>query len=475
MKNIRLRTNILILLPVFLLGACVTYYQRNLDFNRAFEAGRLDQARKELESDKKAEKRKARFLHYTNLGAVNSMLGNYEQSNNWFEKAYIFGEDHRKNALNYAASFLTNPKITTYPGEDHEHLYVNYYKALNYLKLGNLEAALVEARRMNIRLNQLSDKYKSDNKFQKDAFIYLLTGLIYDASGETNNAFISYRNAYNTYKDEYAQRFGIAPPAQLKKDLLRTAKALGFQTELEQYEKEFGFKAPEIDPKKNARALFLWHNGLGPVKDEWAINFVIVKGAGGAFVFQNEELGLAFDFPVGNGDDRASLSGLRTLRIVFPKYVSRETVFNNAVLQWNGGYQKMEIVEDVDQVARQFLKQRMLKELGESLLRVALKKAAEAAIREQNEGLAVAASIVNMATEQADTRNWQTLPHEIYYSWVEAAPGDANLKLKLNSSQFSNYNTVKDIDVKLEKGRTKVITYHSLEVSPRYNPVMDRY
>jgi hypothetical protein len=461
------------MLLALLLGACMTYYQRYADFNKSFENGNIAEAQKLLEADKKGAERKARFLHFANLGVTNSLLGNYSASNDWLEKAYIFGEDYRKNYANYAMSFLTNPKMTVYPGEDHEHLLVNYYKAINYLKMGNFEAALVEARRMDIRLNQFSDKYKSENKFKEDAFIHLLTGLIYDATNEYNNAFISYRNAYNIYKDDYKTRFGIEAPQQLKMDILRTAKLIGFYNEVELYEKEFEMKAPNDISPNNGRLLFFWHNGLGPVKDEWAINFVVVKGAGGAFVFQNDELGLAFSFPSG-GDGSASLNDLRTLRVVFPKYVSRDVLFTNAALQWDGGSTNLQKAEDIDQVARQLLKQRMIKEMTESLMRVAVKKAAEAAIRKENEGLAVAASILNMATEQADTRNWQTLPHDIHYAWVEAKPGKQDIDLKLASAKFGSFNTTKKIAVEIEKGRTKVVSFHSLEVSPRYNPVMDR-
>ncbi|MEQ8359214.1 MAG: hypothetical protein RH860_06975 [Cytophagales bacterium] len=462
------------LLLVVLLGACMTYYQRYREFNQSFENGNLEQAKKLLEADDKGESRKSRFLYFTNLGVVNSMLSNYEESNAWFEKAYIFGEDYRKNYLNYAASFLTNPKMTVYPGEDHEHLLVPYYKSINYLKQGNFEAALVEARRMDIRLNQFSDKYKSDNKFQEDAFIDLLIGLIYDASKDYNNAFIAYRNAYNTYENEYKTRFGLSAPDQLKKDLLRTAKLSGFYTEVEQYEREFKMKTPEPMATNEGRVLFIWHNGLGPVKDEWAINFVIIKGAGGVVNFQNEELGLNFNF-IMSGDDKSSLGDLRTLRVVFPKYVERELLYTDASVQWDGGSSRLFKAEPVNDIARQLLKQRMLKELGESLLRVAIKKAAEQAIRQQSEGAAVAASIINMATEQADTRNWQTLPHSIYYTWLEGEAGKKDLNLKLLSSRFSSYNTQKNISVEFEKGRTKVLTYHSLDVSPRYNPVMDSY
>ena len=63
---------------------------------------------------------------------------------------------------------------------------IHYYKALNFLKLNDREAALVECKRMNIKLNRLSDKYKSDNKYKKDAFIQILMGIIYDANDDYN-------------------------------------------------------------------------------------------------------------------------------------------------------------------------------------------------------------------------------------------------------------------------------------------------
>jgi hypothetical protein len=52
----------------------------------------------------------------------------------FFEKAYMLGEDYHVNYVNEAASFLLNPTIIEYKGEDFEILMVHYYKALNFLK-----------------------------------------------------------------------------------------------------------------------------------------------------------------------------------------------------------------------------------------------------------------------------------------------------------------------------------------------------
>src|SRR6267154_2426568 len=102
------------------------------------------------------------------------MMGRYEESNQFFEKAFLFGEVYRINYLNEAASYLTNPNFTSYRGEDHEHLLIFYYKAINYLKMNNTDDALVEIRRLNIRLQQLTDRYNSPDKDDHDAFGHVL-------------------------------------------------------------------------------------------------------------------------------------------------------------------------------------------------------------------------------------------------------------------------------------------------------------
>src|SRR5690606_13002727 len=72
-----------------------------------------------------------------------------------------------------------------------------------------------------------------------------------ESTGDINNAFIAYRNAEEIYARNGDQFFGVPTPMQLKKDLMRTSKAMGFQEDYETYRKKFGF--PE-DPKPAAPA-----------------------------------------------------------------------------------------------------------------------------------------------------------------------------------------------------------------------------
>ncbi len=458
--------------------SCATYYQLNFEFNHHYANGDLEAASKLLDNNKKQAKDKNRFLYFVNQGLVNAQLGNYEESNEWFEKAYLFGEDYQKNYVDIAASFLVNPNTIAYPGEDHEHLLLLYYKAINYLKLRDYEAALVECRRLNNRLQVLSDKYKSDKKYRRDAFVHNLMGIIYEASGDVNNAFIAYRNSLEIYKEDYSEQFGVMVPNQLKQDLLRTAYLNGFLTELDFYEREFGVEYDQ-STHTSEELVFFWHSGLGPFKAEWSINFTVIEGQGGMVTFVNEEHGFNFPFPVPDNDQRSELTDMRFFRVAFPKYVEREVVFNQASLVHDNKKYSLEIAEDVNAIAFKVLEERMLKEFAQGLLRVATKKSIERAIRgdqgsdeekseeerrkeDFREGLSFLVGIVNTVTEKADTRNWQTLPHDIFYTRVPLDTGLNEVILQVSSNKFGakdNRNFTFDV----RKGETVFHTFHSLE------------
>lgn len=469
---------------LLLLTSCASYYEVNYEFNKNFEQGNLEAAEKVLDANKKISKGKAQFLYYVNQGVVNAMTGDLEESNNWFEKAYLFGEDYQKNYASEAASFLVNPNTVTYRGEDHEQLLLLYYKAINLLKMKEYESALIECRRLINRLNTLSDKYKSDKKYKQDAFIHNLMGIIHEAGGDYNNAFIAYRNAYNIYENDYKELFGLDAPLQLKEDLLRAAALTGFYDQLDFYERKFEMKYQKKE--MDGGLVFFWHNGLGPVKDEWSVNFTAIDGGTGFVTFVNEDYDFSFPYAVSNADQKAQITDLRIFRVAFPKYLERKPYFDQAVLVADQGRYPLELAEDVNKIAFKTLEERMLQEFGKGLLRAAVKKSIEMAIRGQSseedgdtkkseeekrnekkeealrEGLSMLVGIVNAATEKADTRNWQTIPHGIYYSRVPLETGMNVVTLKASNSKTGKA-TSENFTFDIQKGETVFHTYHSLE------------
>ncbi len=456
-----------ILIVIFLSGSCATYYQANYTFNQEFERGNLDNALASLQARASEANGKKEFLFYVNNGLVLSMLGRYSESNEYFEKAYLFGEDYRKNYLYEVASYLTNPMVTTYKGEDHEHLMVLYYKALNFLKLGKTEEALIECRRLNTRLQQLSDRYESDTKFQRDAFVHTLMGIIYETDKDYNNAFIAFRNAMEIYDDDYYKLFQISAPDQLKQDLVRTAFLSGFTEEFEKYQQQFGMSDYTYQAPEGGELVFFWHNGLSPVKAEWGITFVVTRRANMIY-FTNAELGLTFPFPIDNYNegDRNGLNSLEFFRVAFPRYIQRPTYFTDASLSVDNEKYSLQLLEDVNKIAFKSLEQRMHLELSKALIRVALKKATEYQVKKEDKTLGSVLGMINAITEKADTRNWQTLPYSIHYARVPLDPGKNVIRLQLQAQRES---TEHQFTYEAKQGQILFHTFSSLESGyPQY-------
>lgn len=458
---------VLLLTAFFSVTSCATYYQANFEFNKQFESGNLKGAVQTLKKNVGKATGKDRFLYFVNKGLVLSMMGQYEESNKFFEEAYLFWEDFKVDYFSEGAAYLTNPMVTVYRGEDHEHLMLLYYKAMNFLKLGNEEAALVECRRLGIRLQQLSDRYSDENKFRHDAFINNLMGIIYDSDRDYNNAFIAYRNAVDTYKSEYTPMFGMKAPKQLQLDLLRTAWLSGFLDEVEKYKVEFNLPDYQYKPNEGGELVFFWHNGLAPIKAEWGVNFLVDHGRNGVVTFYNRELNLSFNFPTNNMSDneRRGLSRLEVFRVAFPKYVERPPHFSEAALHVGDADYSLELTENINKIAFKVLEERMGHEFAKGLARVALKKASEYALKKEDRGAAALLGLFNAITEKADTRNWQTLPHSIFYARVPLPEGQSTVSFSLDG----DHHTDRTFTYQLKKGQTVFHTFTSLESrGPRY-------
>lgn len=459
------------LLKVSLAGAllfagssCATYYHSNQAFNEVFERGELQKALKTLQEKPSEGAGKKQFLYFVNNGLVLSLLGKYNESNHFFERAYNFGEDYRINYANEAATYFTNPNFAVYRGEDHEHLMLLYFKAMNYLKMGKTDDALVECRRLNIRLQQLSDRYSTDDKYRKDAFVHTLMGIIYESDYDYNNAFIAYRNAVDAYEGEFFKLFQVGAPEQLKKDLLRTAQLSGLEEEYQFFREKFGMPDEEFPERTGGELVFFWHNGLSPVKTEWSVSFAISERNGMVY-FSNSDQGLNYSFSA-EGYSKSqlnSLSNLSVYRLTLPRYVERPEYYRSATLAKGDSIFPLQLLEDVNKVAFKCLDERMNLELSKALMRLAVKKATEQSASSRDKWAGVLMNMVNVLTESADTRNWQTLPHSIHYARI---PLDVGLStVTLETVDYTGATQKQTFTYEVKRGQTHFHTYTSLETS----------
>lgn len=456
------RTLIIIIISVLIAG-CATYYNKNIEFQNYLSQGNFERADNWLDKNDKDADGKNKLLYYLNRGYVSWILQNYDESNHYFSIAENVIEDYIQNYYLEALTLISNPNVKPYKPEDFETVMVNYFMALNYIQLGKYDDAIVECKRINIKLNQLNDKYKDHkNRYQRDAFAHTLMGIIYEANKNYNDAFIAYRNALEIYETDYKEYFNMPVPNQLKQDILRTAYLTGFNDEVSYYEEKFNTKF-EYKPNANGELIFFWLNGFGPYKSESSINFVKVPNQKKGYVTMvNHEYNLSFPLYIGDKSDREkkAFEDLRFFRVAFPKYVERKPYFNKAQIFNESKLYNLELLEDINDIAFKTLKDRMVREMASAIMRLATKKALEALADEQDEGLGTLVNIVNTVTEKADTRNWQTLPYSISYARIPLHEGINNITLSTYSNEFGTRNQTFKFTGK--KGKTYFHAYHTI-------------
>ncbi|MCF7847840.1 MAG: hypothetical protein K9M45_03230 [Kiritimatiellales bacterium] len=104
---------------------------------------------------------KDRAVYYLDMGMLHHLNGEYGKSNEFLEQAERSIEDNFTKSLTLSAgSLLLNDNVLPYAGEAYEDIYLNVFKALNYLSLNQPDEAFVELRRVNNKLLLLEDKYK---------------------------------------------------------------------------------------------------------------------------------------------------------------------------------------------------------------------------------------------------------------------------------------------------------------------------
>lgn len=432
---------------------------------------------------------KERLLYYMNKGAILSMNEQFKESNTALEQAWILIEDYQKKVADEALSMLTNPLTSEYEGENAEKLFVNYYKAYNFLRLHEYSKALVEVRRMDLRLQEINDKYKNENKYQRDAFIHLIMGLVYDANKEYNDAFIAYRNAYEVYTDDYSAMFGLNTPTQLKYDLIRTAELAFMYDEAAEYKGLFGIDYDFSSVDNMGDVVVFWNNGKGPVKNEASFNFAMVNGASG-FAFADAETGE--QFPAGVAATATVFNVLvgnsTMVKMAYPVYEELGQKYVSATLS-NGPFRSdFEIAENVNAVLFQSIKDRKALEISEMLTRYVVKQLAGAAVKKGAKELLkhagpigsiasaatdLAVDAANVVSEKADVRNWQSLPHSIYYSRITLPEGERKLNFTARAEDGETYT--QSFTVSVRAGRTSFTGVNTMDWYDLPDPMLAAY
>jgi hypothetical protein len=321
----RIYSNIrLLFLSAFLaivVSGCATYGQGVKKSVDNIKKGQYQLAEQEM---KKALKPDGddRLLYYLELGSLKRLSGEYSDSNFKFETAEKIAEDlYTKKAGDVLSSMLLNPRQSAYPGNDFEKIYINYFKALNYIDMAetsqdqsSFEDAVVELRRLDYKLKsyevekgnykEVEDKKKQTFvkllnifkkfqgnwvdqdwlKFREDAHARYLAGVIYEMNNDYDNARISYQNAAELYEQGYVKQYSLDEDVAQRAwyDAIRMMiKSGGWSNEWPQMARDKLSEEKRNDLKKlsasSGEVVIIDHIGLAPARKE--MNLVLKADA----------------------------------------------------------------------------------------------------------------------------------------------------------------------------------------------------
>ncbi len=424
-----------------LLAGCGPSVNRYLLIDTSLRANDPKGADAIVQRTEKEYGEKSLVLYGMDRGMLLQLAGDYRQSNTVLEQAEeeldrLYTRKIRTESL----AFMTNDTALAYEGDPYEQVLVNVLKALNYTALGQWQDALVEARRIDHRLNVLSDQTQEKGAYREDGFARYLSGILYESTGDLNNAFIAYRKAYETFDATRAWSYTVVP-SQLREDLLRTAEALHFTQELAEYRRLFPDTKWETSQslQQLAQVVVISYNGRAPRKEDQLLDLPVSLDAL-QLVLLNRGLSQA-NRQSNRGMDTV-LYGLNghVVRVALPRLAPQKTqvpVDRVSLIPENGTRVTVntELVHNVTALAEKALSERMAGITVKALARAATKFAlAEGAMRGAQQaagkdagplvGLLVGllAKGLAVASEEADKRSWQTLPDEIHLArvWVPA-------------------------------------------------------
>ncbi|MGY3901967.1 COG3014 family protein [Aeromonas lusitana] len=352
--------------------------------------------------------------------------------------------------LAQAGSLLTNDQTMAYRVPDYERTMLHHYLALNYLQRGDAEGALVEVRRAN-QVQEQALKTRADevraakaqqeeggdeqmrqqvsrgmpeldrligqvkNGFQ-NAYTFYFSGVLYEASGDLNDAWVDYQRGYQIAPDNLS----------LQVALLRLARLRGSPDELRETEKKLGRKAPPLVPsiaKNQGQLVVLFEDGLIPARREFFLPLPIATSGG--------------DF--------------RTFTVAVPYYDNRASDSGPLAVSVGNRHEQTSALVRLEALAAKDLQERLPGMLTRQALRLLSKEQLRrSAAKEGGDVGNILVGIFNTLSERADTRSWLTLPAQAS-SWQGSLPaGDIRLTLGAGSA-------MRELPLTIHAGQTTLV------------------
>jgi hypothetical protein len=327
---------------------------------------------------------------------------------------------------------IVNDTLKEYAGEDYEDVYINVFNALNYYHRGSLDNALVEIRRMNNKLRYLALKYGNAITGLQKAALENSVEIPFDEETvrtDFSNSALGRYLGMLFYRGE-----GLWDDARIDLEGIRLAFA--------NQPSVYTFPPPasldeELDiPSGKARMNILSFSGLSPVKQE-----------------EMERIPIAYHW----------------IKIALPTLHSRPSAVSRIEAAFDGGEVfTLELIEDIDAIARETFKQKKGLIYLKSILRSALKTAASVALdagsnQADNGVAALVLGVFSLGaqllaeTEKADLRISRYFPGRAHVGGITLDPGVYSFDILYYDYQNRPVERIRFENVPVRTGRLNLV------------------
>jgi hypothetical protein len=322
-----------------------------------------------------------------------------------------------------------------------ERLALNALNMLNYLAMGDLQGAGVEARRFTIAREYVESLAKNNNKASPGAFGSYVAGFIFEKLGEPDRA-LRY----------YEETLGAGKLQALREPVLRLSGQARYKgAKLKEYlrELEKGSAAKDIQPasgEPDGEILVILGLGRVPYKIPERMPIGAAIGYAGTAVTGNPDILAHSIFKF----------------VVYPELTTPDNQVTGAAVRLNGQDLPSELLTDLGaEIAREYetIKPKII---GAALTRmIARAAAAEGAryVARKKEGqttgflAALFTEAALTALDKPDTRSWTLLPARMYVSRARVRPGWHEVRVEL----LGKAPQTRAMDVQVEPGGYSVV------------------
>ncbi|MCW9047403.1 MAG: hypothetical protein OQK46_04930 [Gammaproteobacteria bacterium] len=411
---------VLAALAILTLQGCATSADKTRGMRQMMELNRHDLAL--MEAEKHLVSEAEGVMENMNVGLLRRLNKDYAGSNEAFNIAKEkISELYSTSISQQAGAAVTNDESISFQGYKFEQVLVHLYMAANYLSMGDIDSSRVELLQSQVKMDEWGEP-KDETPFMR-----YFSGVMFEMLGEEDTATVSYRKAVDAYRNT-KEKHGLDVPLMLQYDLLRMLARMKLWGEYKDYKRQFGlskYKAP--DTRGMGELIVLFGNGLAPQREQK--------------VFQTYAPTLALN-----------------VKVAVPDYPNPPVVLNKSRLNIGGKYYPLEVVSNIDGLARAALSEEMPLITTRAIARAVVKKKTEDEAGKQGGFLGQLAMLaINQGTEIADTRCWNTLPQEFEMARVFLPEGEQDVNIEVVGPTGAVIDTIKQ-KVRIKAGAKSVIS-----------------